>query len=51
MGNDDGKKFNSLMTETRSFPPPPEITAQAHIKSMAQYEAMWKQSIEDPDTF
>ena len=51
MGNDEKQKFNSLMTETRSFPPPPEITAQAHIKSMAQYEAMWKQSIEQPDAF
>ena len=27
------------------------MQANAHVSSMAQYEEMWKQSIEDPDGF
>ncbi|NLF57599.1 MAG: AMP-binding protein, partial [Candidatus Hydrogenedens sp.] len=51
MGNEEKKAISSLMTENRTFAPPPEITAGAHIKTMDEYEAMWKQSIEDPDGF
>jgi len=39
-------------TETATlFMPPQEFVDQAYIKSRAEYEKMWKQSIEDPDTF
>jgi acetyl-CoA synthetase len=51
MGNDDKKAISSLMTENRTFAPPPEITKDAHIKSMEEYEKMWKASIETPDAF
>ena len=33
------------------FEPPKEFVDQAYIKSRAEYEKMWKQSIEDPETF
>ncbi len=45
------KAIDSLMTETRKFPPPQSIRENAHIKSMEQYKEMWDQSINDPDTF
>ncbi|HEY3375791.1 MAG TPA: acetate--CoA ligase [Candidatus Aquicultor sp.] len=45
------KGFSVLMEETRTFPPSPEFSANAHIKSMAEYEAMYKRSIEDPEGF
>ena len=51
MGNDEKKAISSLMTENRTFAPPPEITKDAHIKSMEEYEKMWKASIETPDAF
>jgi len=40
-----------MMSETRTFPPSKEFVDQAYIKSRAQYEAMWKESIENPEKF
>jgi acetyl-CoA synthetase len=45
------KAISSLMTETRTFPPPQRIQKEAYISSMAQYKTMWDQSIKDPDGF
>ncbi len=46
-----GKAISSLMTETRTFPPPKRIQKEAYVSSMAQYKKMWDQSINDPDKF
>ena len=43
--------IDSTLRESRLFPPPPDFSAQAHIKSLAQYEALYKRSIEDPEGF
>src|SRR4029079_17986533 len=43
--------LDSLLREARIFPPPPEFSQKAHIKSLEQYEQMYKQSIEDPEAF
>lgn len=43
--------LDSTLRENRLFPPPAEFSAKAYIQSMEQYEALYKQSIEDPDTF
>jgi len=40
-----------LMDEKRVFPPPPEFLENAHIKGMAEYEAMYKESVEDMEGF
>src|SRR5210317_282540 len=48
---DEQKGINSLMTEERKFPPPAQIQANAYVNSMEQYEKMWDQSINDPDSF
>lgn len=40
-----------LLDEQRIFPPPKEISEKAYIKSMAEYEALYKRSIEDPEGF
>ena len=45
------KAISSLMTETRTFPPPQRIQKEAYVSSMAQYKKMWDQSINDPDKF
>jgi acetyl-CoA synthetase len=45
------KVISSLMTETRTFPPPKKFKSKAYIKNMKQYEQMWRQSIDDPDGF
>jgi acetyl-CoA synthetase len=43
--------LDSTLRENRLFPPPPEFSARAHIQSIEQYEELYKQSIEDPETF
>src|SRR5271166_2049332 len=43
--------LDSTLRELRVFPPPPEFSAKAHIKSLEEYEALYKQSIEDPENF
>ncbi|MFP4501673.1 MAG: acetate--CoA ligase [Candidatus Hydrogenedentota bacterium] len=50
MGNQE-KGLSSLMGEGQSFPPPPEIQKDAHIKSMEQYQQMWDESVNNPDKF
>lgn len=39
------------MTLSALYPPPAEIVKHAHINSKEQYEKLYKQSLEDPDTF
>jgi len=40
-----------LMAEKRTFPPSKEFSERAHIKSMKEYEQMYKRSVEDPEGF
>ncbi|PLX48417.1 MAG: acetate--CoA ligase [Desulfobulbaceae bacterium] len=47
----EDKNIESLMTENRVFEPPAEGQATAHIKSMDEYKAIYKRSIEDPEGF
>lgn len=44
-------EIKSTMVETRKFEPPKELVDRAHVKSIAQYEAEWKKSIDDPDGY
>jgi acetyl-CoA synthetase len=43
--------FQSLMREDRVFPPPAEFAAKAWIGSEAEYEAMYRRSVEEPEAF
>ena len=43
--------LSSSLRETRLFPPPPEFSAKAHIKSLEQYERMYRRSVESPEEF
>ncbi|AXC10479.1 Acetyl-coenzyme A synthetase [Acidisarcina polymorpha] len=43
--------LESILRENRVFPPPAEFAAKAHIQSLEQYEAMYRQSVDDPETF
>ncbi|RMG71460.1 MAG: acetate--CoA ligase [Nitrospirae bacterium] len=45
------KGLSVLMEEQRVFPPPEEFSKRAHIKSMDQYEEIYRRSIEDPEGF
>jgi acetyl-CoA synthetase len=41
----------SILKETRVFPPPPEFQRQAQVKSLDEYRALYRRSVEDPEGF
>jgi acetyl-CoA synthetase len=43
--------IDSVLDEQRSFAPPPEFAQKAQIKSLAEYEALYKESVEQPEKF
>ena len=43
--------ITSVLKETRQFPPSSEFAANAHIKSPAEYEQIWKQAADNPEAF
>jgi acetyl-CoA synthetase len=43
--------IESVLNEKRSFPPPAAFAAAAHVKSLAEYEQMYRRAAEDPDGF
>ena len=43
--------IESVLTETRSFPPPPAFAAQARVKSLADYEQLYRRAEDDPEGF
>ncbi len=47
----ENQHFSSILREMRSFPPPPEFAAKAHVNGPAEYDAMYRRSIEEPEQF
>jgi len=45
------ESIDVLMAEKRTFPPSKEFSQKAHIKSMEEYERLYKWSVEDPEGF
>jgi acetyl-CoA synthetase len=43
--------ITSVLKETRSFPPPAEFSRQAHVKDLAEYEALYQRAQDDPEGF
>jgi acetyl-CoA synthetase len=43
--------IESVLKEKRKFPPPAELAAHAHIKSMADYDRLWQRGKDDPEGF
>ncbi len=43
--------LSSILREHRVFPPPAEFAAQAHVKSLEEYESLYRRSIQDPENF
>ena len=44
-------QIESVLQETRVFPPSDAFRARAHINSEAEYQALYRESIDDPDAF
>jgi acetyl-CoA synthetase len=47
----EAKAITSMMEETRVFNPPKELVEKAYLKSIDEYKAQWKRSVEDPEGF
>ncbi|MDH5679074.1 MAG: acetate--CoA ligase [Nitrospinota bacterium] len=45
------KTIESTMLENRVFPPSPEFSAKAHVKSMEDYKILHQRSLEDEEGF
>ena len=45
------ESIDVLSTEKRTFPPAKEFSGKAHIKSLEEYEKLYKRSVDDPDGF
>lgn len=51
MPENAGESIEVLLQEKRVFPPPKELVEGAHIKGAAEYEKLYRESVEDPDGF
>ncbi|MBV8676984.1 MAG: acetate--CoA ligase [Planctomycetaceae bacterium] len=49
--NSDIGSIESILTETRLFPPPPEFARKARISSLEQYQELWERAKDDPEGF
>jgi acetyl-CoA synthetase len=47
----ESEAIHSTLAENRTFPPPAEFAREAHVRSLAQYESMYRRSIDDPGGF
>ena len=47
----ENQDLDSVLRENRVFQPPAEFAKLAHVKSLTDYEARYKKSIEDPEAF
>jgi acetyl-CoA synthetase len=45
------EKIEVLLSENRTFPPSKEFSERAHIKSMKEYEQIYRRSVDDPEGF
>ena len=50
-GNEASGVIQSMSREARQFPPPPEFTAKARLRDPAEYQRLYRRSIDDPQGF
>lgn len=49
--NAQSTSIDSILHEQRKFDCPPEFARQAHIKTLEEYERLYRESVDDPDKF
>ncbi|HXJ20380.1 MAG TPA: acetate--CoA ligase [Polyangia bacterium] len=50
-GNEASGVIQSVSREARRFPPPADFTAQARLRDPAEYQRLYRRSIDDPEGF
>src|SRR5438270_3429501 len=51
VGNSQSPNIDSTLQEQRKFECPTDFSERAHIKSLEEYERIYKESIEEPEKF
>lgn len=51
MSDPTGQAIESVLREERVFAPPAAFAARAGISGLAEYDALYRRSVEDPDGF
>jgi acetyl-CoA synthetase len=51
MSSDSSSNITSVLKETRQFPPPAAFAAQAHVKSLSEYERLYQRATTDLEGF
>src|SRR4030042_4859876 len=51
LGQISDQAIDSMMEENRGFAPPKEFSRNAAVKSMAEYKALYDESLKSPDQF
>src|SRR4051812_17320017 len=51
MPSNESSHIDSVLSEVRKFPPPPEFSARASVKSLAEYEELRRRADSDPENF
>ncbi len=49
--SDDAGTIKSVSRESRTFPPPPSFVSAARLRDPAEYERLYRKSVEDPTGF
>ena len=49
--NNISANIESVSQEARVFPPPKEFARRAHLKSLAQYRKLYRESVQSPEKF
>ena len=47
----DSTAIESILNESRMFPPPADFAANANIKSFEEYERLYDEAAKDPEAF
>src|SRR5690606_3268756 len=50
-GGEMSDSIQSVLQESRTFAPPESFRARAHLKDLAEFQAMYRRSLEDPEGF
>src|SRR3984957_5984222 len=46
-----GPNIDSTLNEQRKFAPPPEFSKQSHVKTLDEYEHLYRESVDEPEKF
>src|SRR5215472_7480364 len=49
--SETGAVIESVLQESRKFPPPADFSSRAHVKGLAEYRQLYERAARDPEAF